>query len=253
LICIVAWFKLDTMSLKTVRLEITLPTGGTREVKIFDNDASEKLANDVLGGHSYPHVPFIKGVETVVDVGANVGLSAVWLSMLYSPRRIIAVEPSPHSFSLLRENAESWPAIEPHNIGLYNARRSAMLHLGVLDCCTDSIYQNRLNTERVAAVELEDADSFLNRLNINTVDVLKIDTEGCEIPILESIKARLLTIRVVYLEYHSDEDRRRIDALLAPTHLLTSGRVVSPHRGEFCYVARSASRDFEKFAIRPAT
>lgn len=241
------------MSLKNIKLEITLPTGGTRELKIFDTDASEKLANDVLGGHSYPHVPCIKEVETVVDVGANVGLSAAWLSMLYSPRRVIAVEPSPHSFSLLRENAESWPTIEPHNVGLYNAKRSAMLHLGVADSCTDSIYQNRLNTERVVAVELEDADHFLHRLNIKNVDVLKVDTEGCEIPILESIEARLPTIRVIYLEYHNDEDRRAIDALLAPTHLLTNGRVISPHRGEPCYVARSASQDFEKFAIRPAT
>jgi FkbM family methyltransferase len=240
------------MTPNTIVLEIDLPTGGARPLKIFDNRASAKIANDVLGGHSYPHVPYIKGVETIVDVGANVGLSAAWLSMLYSPRRLIAIEPSPQSYALLRENSEHWPAIEPYNVGLYNVKKSVMLHLGVVDGCTDSIYQNRLNTEQAVTVELEDAESFLRRLNVEHVDVLKVDTEGCEKPIFESIEARLPAIRVIYLEYHSDNDRRSIDSLLAPTHLLTSGRVISPHRGELCYVALSASQDSERFAIRPA-
>ena len=35
-------------------------------------------------------------------------------------------------------------------------------------------------------------------------------------------------------------DRRVIDALLADTHILYAGAISGPHRGELCYVARSA-------------
>ncbi len=59
---------------------------------------------------------------------------------------------------------------------------------------------------------------------------------------------------MIYLEYHSETDRRRIDALLEPTHLLQGGVAHHPHRGEFCYVARSvlpADSSHARMEIRP--
>jgi hypothetical protein len=45
---------------------------------------------------------------------------------------------------------------------------------------------------------------------------------------------------VVYLEYHSEEDRIALDELLRPTHILYAGSVAFPHRGEFVYVRNDA-------------
>jgi len=59
-------------------------------------------------------------------------------------------------------------------------------------------------------------------------------------PILKSLEPWLGRFQVNYMEYHSEIDRRRIDALLEPTHLLQGGKALHPHRGEFCYLARSA-------------
>ena len=72
------------------------------------------------------------------------------------------------------------------------------------------------------------------------IDFLSIDTEGSEIPIIESCPEAFLAAKVIYLEYHAEEDRRRIDGLLGDSHVLTAGRVHYPHRGEFAYVRKDA-------------
>jgi hypothetical protein len=43
----------------------------------------------------------------------------------------------------------------------------------------------------------------------------------------------------VYLEYHDEADRREIDRLLEPTHILFRGLIHTAHRGELCYVLQA--------------
>ena len=40
--------------------------------------------------------------------------------------------------------------------------------------------------------------------------IIKIDTEGCELEILDSIKTFFNQLQVIYLEFHSEKDRIRI-------------------------------------------
>jgi hypothetical protein len=65
--------------------------------------------------------------------------------------------------------------------------------------------------------------------------IVKIDAEGAEVEIL----SRLVPIRfdVVLLEYHSEGNRRRVDALLAD-YILVGGEARGPHRGVWKYVHR---------------
>jgi hypothetical protein len=93
----------------------------------------------------------------------------------------------------------------------------------------------------------------LREQQITAIDVLKIDTEGCEVPILESIAAWLPEMKAIYLEYHSERDRLAIDRMLCETHILVSGKVTYPHRGELCYVSYRSfpTPDYlDKFEIR---
>jgi len=225
---------------QTVNLKIDLPSGGSRRLMMYDHRSSEGLAKGILGGTTYPHIPYIRDVQTVVDIGANVGLASAYFSLVYSPTRIIAVEPTPASFALLAENAKHWPMIEPHRVGLFDSTRSAPMFVSAKDSLISSIYRWHESADETVTIELEDAETFLRRIGITRIDILKIDTEGCERPILASIKTRLPTIQVIYIEYHSNEDRIWIDALLSPTHILSRGRVIHEHQGEFCYVARTA-------------
>ena len=73
---------------------------------------------------------------------------------------------------------------------------------------------------------------------MDRIDILKLDTEGCEVPILGSmLDVVAATTKVVFLEYHSDEDRRRLDAMLEPSHQLVYGQNHF-ETGELTYFAR---------------
>lgn len=64
-------------------------------------------------------------------------------------------------------------------------------------------------------VPIRDAGAMWDELGLDEVDILKVDAEGCEVEILESLGPRLKRVRIVLAEFHSMADRRRIDALLA--------------------------------------
>jgi hypothetical protein len=66
---------------------------------------------------------------------------------------------------------------------------------------------------------------WLTEQAIEAVDVLKIDTEGCEMPILKEMGEVLSSIKIIHLEFHSEDDRREIDRLLGDTHSLVVGKM----------------------------
>ena len=113
-----------------------------------------------------------------------------------------------------------------------------MLYDGFEDSGTTSVVPNPQTAERGQLVELRSISHWLDEADISCIDVLKVDTEGCELSILLGLGEWLADIPVVYLEYHSESDRRQIDGLLAPSHVLAGGRALRPHLGELAYVAR---------------
>src|SRR5262249_30898338 len=151
----------NQMSGNTFSFQVVGPNGDSVPIVIFDNALSRAVAKDVVEGRSYPIVPFVKDVSTVVDIGANVGLSAMWFSKNYPKSRIVAVEPSPVAFALLAQNVRHWPKVEAHNIGLHAERRSASLFLSSIDTVTNSVGQSVFNTKESITIVLEDADTFL--------------------------------------------------------------------------------------------
>jgi hypothetical protein len=83
------------------------------------------------------------------------------------------------------------------------------------------------------------ADDVAARIGVPGFDMLKVDTEGAEVPILQAMGHRLASITTIFLEFHSLEDRRVIEAMLAPSHDLRSEGWDAPDRGSLTYLRRS--------------
>ncbi len=77
---------------------------GTIPFRLFKTDVCFQVANDIFAGTTYPNVPFVSGVKTVLDIGANVGAASVYLAMSYPDARIYAFEPGSDALSLLQKN-----------------------------------------------------------------------------------------------------------------------------------------------------
>ncbi len=152
----------------------------------------------------------------------------------------MAVEPAHQAFTLLRCNTARYPNVECHNVGLFSTTMKRQLFVGVTDSLTNSVLPNLYSGERREEIQLVAADVFAAETGMTQPDIIKIDTEGCELPILSAMRESVRAAKVVYLEYHSEEDRIAIDEMLRPTHILYAGSVPFPHRGEFVYVRNDA-------------
>jgi FkbM family methyltransferase len=213
------------------------------DFECFDNWLSRWVCENILAGHTYPRLPGIDDVHTVVDVGANCGATSVYFARCFPEAAVHAVEPAAATFALLRRNAEPYPNIRVHNLGLHAVDRRVPLYAGAIDAGTASIFpRHGRNTDASEEIQLRAAQAWLDEQGIESIDLLKVDAEGCEADILEDIRDLLPGVSVIYVEYDSTEDRRRIDKLLEPTHDLCHG-VLFLDQGEAIYVARELLAD----------
>jgi FkbM family methyltransferase len=204
--------------------------------EVFANGTSEQHAVETLAGKTYPKIPFLNNVESVLDIGANIGASVVFFASNYRTARIVGVEPGRKPFVLLRSNVSHFNNIEIFNVGLHNVTTKCSIYVGGPDSVTNSVFHNALSSNSQEEVQLVAANAFIRFIKLDRPDIIKIDTEGCEIPIISSIIGSFRNAKAVYLEYHSEEDRLKIDRLLCNTHVLFYGKIVHPHRGELVYV-----------------
>lgn len=130
--------------------------------------------------------------DTFIDVGANIGYYTVLAAKLVGPQgRVIAFEPDPTNFALLRRNVEAngCTNVVLQQKALSNKPGTLKLYLEQTNKGGHKVFQYGDAKEyvEVAAVTLDDyLKDFSGR-----VDVIKIDTEGAEGMILEGMQATL--------------------------------------------------------------
>lgn len=221
------------MQVETVNLKINGQT-----VQLSFDKASGFVVKEILVDKVYPQVPFLSGVETIVDIGANVGISCLYFHFLYPSARIHAFEPGAEALALLERNAKPFPMIAIHPFGLWTQDTEASLNKSAFSCVEDSLGFGGCKVDGNETIRLHHAANALQECGLERIDILKIDTEGCEVALLTQLLGRWQP-RAVYLEYHSEADRRKLDGLLQD-YLLFSSHARRPHRGELCYVLKTA-------------
>lgn len=221
------------------------------DFKCFDGPASVKAAKNILDGHAYEAFENIGAVNTIVDVGANIGATAVFFKNIHPEAVLYCFEPNPASFELLSFNTSQLDDINVYNCGLHEIESTVKLYKGRMGGISDSIIPWNAVTDDFFLIPLKNAAAEMRRLKVDVIDILKIDTEGCEVPILRSIVKWLADIKVVYLEYHSELDRLLIDMILRKTHVLYSSHSTNPHRGELVYINNDLERRYRDDLIEP--
>lgn len=201
-------------------------------------EASQAHIAGILNGTTYPPIPDIGPVQTILDIGGNVGAASVALAARYPSANVHAFEPGPEPRALLSANVAALGRVRVHPFGLHDHDGSVRLYKSRWDPMSASIEASAENTEAFDEIELRRASAVLDAAGIAGAEILKIDTEGCELPIMRDLGNRLVAARLIYLEYHSEDDRLAIDQLLKGSHILTQALVRQPHRGDLCYVAR---------------
>lgn len=173
------------------------------------------------------------GSQTILDLGANVGSFAVWAAKKWPGSKIYCYEPSQSNFDLLVKNTAQIKSCEV-----------VCFKEAVGDVTLTKLYKGLNNPGECSLHKREEQRDEYEE--ITTIDpsrlpeatVVKLDVEGAEDYILESLsKLGKLKFDVVLLEYHGEDNRRKVDALLVD-YLLVGGFVYGPHRGVLKYKRR---------------
>lgn len=176
----------------------------TGDITVFYENFWEKI---------YSH-PVVKNqpIQTVLDLGAHVGCSALYFLSQFPGSTIYAVEADPDNFRLLQTNLSSanfsnrvstiHAAISDHNGKLYLQKQ----HFS---------YNSRVSEEPGSyAVNAITVSSLLEQYHIPQIDLLKIDIEGWEDVVLQQNNSWLKKVQFIVMECHSLSTRNKCQQIL---------------------------------------
>lgn len=141
--------------------------------------------------------------ETTLDIGANIGCTAILFSELSS--RVYAFEPSPTTFAFLEKNLASSEAenVFAHNLGLGEEAIESTLTYAP-DNRSGGFVSNQIKVEaghRIEKISIRLLDDVAESFNIKAIDFIKIDVEGFEGAVLRGARQTLMANKpVVVLE-----------------------------------------------------
>jgi FkbM family methyltransferase len=221
----------------------------------------QNVAVGIFKGEEYPILPLSNfAPTTIVDVGANIGATALYFHNAYPQARIYCYEPSQENFRCLKANASHFAdKIQVFPYGLLDRDCQLPMYRGTSQSGQNSLAPNSETTASpTETVRLVKASREAAERGWNSLSILKLDTEGCEVPILTELLSSVRTIDLLYCEYHSEEDRRHIDLILADRFVLCGSKSDAMHLGTCIYLSRSFVAEHPEIdacrkSIRPQT
>jgi FkbM family methyltransferase len=184
------------------------------KLKIFHYSILLSLFEDMFLNDEY--YVTLRRHPTIVDLGSEVGLSVTYFATTYPNSQILAFEPDPASFALLRHNIN---ANRMKNVTAFNYALSDKV--GILPFYVDSKVEGSLTMslyptrqQRKITVKVKRLSSFLTR----RIDLLKMDIEGAELSVLtdlvKSRKISLISHMIIEYHHHIDPYTNNLSVLL---------------------------------------
>lgn len=188
--------------------EKTLNLNG-RPFKITDSASFVAMYLDIFGHEGYKFET--QKVEPyIIDCGANIGLSLVYFNQLYPNAKIIAFEPDPKLFAICKTNTAYFQEkVKIYPYAVWNEETTLYFESEGAD--GGRIENNQTQNQNVIEVKAIRLQKYLNQ----RIDLLKIDIEGSEIPVLEDCKETLHWVENLFVEFHSfEKSPQRLGQLL---------------------------------------
>ena len=177
-----------------------LPPGKIKQHKLKEGTIFYTNAQELLHGFDEIFVQQLYKIELepncyIIDCGANIGLSVIYLKQLLPTATILAFEPDDQNFRLLSRNVSSFKFdnVELRNEAVWIENTTiGFTNEGSMSSRLD---QNNTTNKKIQASRLKD---FLNQ----KVDFLKIDIEGAEYAVIKDVQEVLFNVQNLFLEYH---------------------------------------------------
>jgi FkbM family methyltransferase len=149
----------------------------------------------------------LSDLNVVIDIGANVGLFSLYMLKKRNCKQIYAIEPTKKAYEQLSDLLRIEPNASVHKLAVHNFNGKSKIK-SVEDNSTisgfvDDVHpynQHKITEEEVDVIKLTD---FINNNNLKHIDLIKIDIEGLEYDVIDSLSdSDLLKSNRYLIEYH---------------------------------------------------
>jgi FkbM family methyltransferase len=189
----VSWF--------TMKYYKHLPSGKLRTHKLFGKDLFFRNPAEFLHGLQEIFIEKLYKQELpprpyIIDCGANIGLSVIYMKQLYPQAEIVAFEPDEQNFDLLSRNVRSFGFTDVTLRKEAIWKENTVLHFSGTGSTTSKIDNS------AGALSREVPAARLKDLLTRHVDFLKIDIEGAEFQVVKDLDGSLHQVGNLFIEYH---------------------------------------------------
>jgi len=143
----------------------------------------------------------IENSDTIIDIGGHIGLFALFSSQFCKSGKIYCFEPIKENFEMLKSNVElnHITNIIPTNAAVSKDNSSVTIYLNE-DEAGHSMHVVGTKSVQVESISLQ---AIFDSYNIDSCDFLKVDCEGEEYSIMDSLPSEYYDkIRKMCIEYH---------------------------------------------------
>ena len=198
----------------------TIPIEGGKSIKLkLTKHQIKYIVSEVIEDRCYfPKIKNkdfeIKDGDTVIDIGGNVGVFAVYASKLTPKGKVYSFEPVKNNFHWLEENKKLNNAnnLILENKAISDSTKKVKIHLEKLNSGGHSFYKEKYEKlgEAVRSTEIIEAISLkevFDKYDIKKCDFLKIDCEGEEYNLLKALPSKYFEkINKIAIEFHPNVD-----------------------------------------------
>jgi FkbM family methyltransferase len=219
---------------KAPRLATLRPRGRAHTLSLRLGSSDIRTFRKVLVDLEY-ELPVSFEPKTIIDAGANVGLSAVYFASRYPAAQIVAIEPERSNFELLVKNVAPFPHVSCWRKALVGTPRT----VDIVDTgegfwafqAAPPGSERRPHVDEVDGVTVSDV---MRTCGWEHVDLLKLDIEGSEKEVFEAARPWIDKVDVIVAELH---DALRRGCSLA-FYTATASFRREFHKGENVFIVR---------------
>lgn len=148
-------------------------------------------------------------IRFILDAGANIGDTTAWYLSRFPDATVVALEPEPNNFSVLRRNCEPYGSRAVlQQVGLWPRRARLRVVSAHVESGFSVVEVPEGETHDCLGVSPEDV---MREMGVRTLDIFKCDIEGAERELFSSdCDGWLARTRCLTIEIHGEAAKRAV-------------------------------------------